>query len=923
MKFKGKKLLSLVLTWLVIASSLAGGLPSMNVAAASASAIAAEAQLQDDLQDGVTLHCWNWSYNNIAANMEKIASLGYTSIQTSPIQQAKEGTTGKNVGTNWWVYYQPASFSIDNTGSSALGNKAEFVNMCNVAHQYGVKVIVDVVANHMGNKTRNNLADTIISDIKNDSSCWHDITTNTTDYSNRYNITQYCMDGLPDLNTGSSKVQSYVLNFLKECIDSGVDGFRFDGAKHIETPQDSAYGCGSNFWPTVINGANSYAASKGVDLYNYGEILDKPDNNGSLPISAYTQYMSITDNETGNNLRNYVNGGNASGAGSNYYIKGTAASNLVLWAESHDTYADNKSSGVSAQNINKTWAMVAARADAMGLYFARPNSTSSKLGAADTTGWSWDEVGAVNLFHNAFVGQPENLSSEGSIAYCERGNSGVVLVNCSGTSQYVEVTAKKMVAGTYVDQVSGNTFTVANGKIKGNIGSKGYAVVYNKTAPTPSVTISKEGGTFSSDTLTLTVALKNATTGTYKVGNNNAVSFSGQTSFPIGANMAVGDSVVVTLTTDNYSQSYTFTKVEKSNNVAYIKLPSSWGSTVYCYAYDSATETIKNAVWPGVQMTSVGNGIYQYEVPENIEAPRVIFYSSVSNRYPADTLPGLLLDGSMIYADGVWSTYSEVSNGTVTANYVDESGNTLATAVTTTGQTGAAYTTSAKTISGYTLLRVDGAASGTYTSGTITVNYVYQLTLIGTDNSAYIDKPSNWGTVYCYVYSADNETTKNAAWPGVQMTNVSGSIYKYDVPSTISNPRVIFTDGTNQYPAAMQAGLTLNGKMIYQNGSWTTYTDNVVTSNVAYIRTTSSWGTSLYCYAYASANESIKNAVWPGAQMTCVAGNLYKYEVPASIASPRVIFTDGVNQYPGAMQSGLALSGAMICENSTWSSYAE
>ena len=102
-------------------------------------------------QEGVILHAWQWSFNNIKANMKKIAEAGYTSVQTSVIQQAKEGTKGK---TNevWWVYYQPANFTIDNTGNSALGTKAEFASMCEEAHKYGIHVIVDVVANHLGNK---------------------------------------------------------------------------------------------------------------------------------------------------------------------------------------------------------------------------------------------------------------------------------------------------------------------------------------------------------------------------------------------------------------------------------------------------------------------------------------------------------------------------------------------------------------------------------------------------------------------------------------------------------------------------------------------------------------------------------------------------------------------------------------------------
>lgn len=933
MKQKRRRFFGLILTWLMLCSAVLGMVPGttlQTVAAESSVAVVSSSDIEaeDNIQDGVTLHCWNWSFNNITANMDTIAAQGYTAIQTSPIQFAKESTSGKTVGSVWWIYYQPAGFFIENnTGRSALGTKAEFEAMCKKAHEKGIKVIVDVVANHMGNETKNNLSSAIVPELRNDSSCWHDITRNTTDYSNRYDITQYCMDGVPDLNTGNSKVQNYVLNYLKECIDAGADGFRFDGAKHIETPDDSSSGCGSNFWPTVINGATEYAKStRNIDLYCYGEVLDSPDSSGKLPVTAYTKYMSVTDNRTGNDVRNNVNNRNAAGAASSYYYNGTAgADKLVLWAESHDTYANNQSSGVSTENINKTWALVAARNGAMGLYFARPYSTSSMLGAADKTGWANQEVAAVNKFHNAFTGQKEYLASSGSIAYCERGNSGVVLVNCSGTSQWVEVKANLMASGTYKDQITGNIFTVENGKIKGQIGNTGIAVVYNiSEIQEPEATISPAGKNFSSDTLEVTVGMKNADSATYKVGNASAQSFTGTKVITIGADMKVGDSVNVEVTAVKGSKtdtvSYTFTKVEKSENIAYIKLPSGWSEPVYCYAYDSATEKISNGAWPGVKMTSEGNGIYSYEVPENIENPRVIFFSSDTNRYPADMEKGLLLSGSMIYKDGSWENYTPVSNGTVITKFVDANGNELADSVTATGLVGSSYITTAKPISGYTLKTTPQNASGLYINGTITVTYVYEKNTT-TGNTAYIELPSGWSSeVYCYAYSADNEAVTNGAWPGVKMTKVSGNIYEYQVPDNISNPLVIFNDKNNQYPGSMQKGLSLSGSMIYQGGQWKAYQTEEV-QNVAYFKKPANWGSGIYCYVYSADNEAVTNGAWPGVKMTLVSGDTYKYEVSADISNPLVIFTDGTNQYPGSMQKGLTLSGSMIYADGNWSAY--
>ena len=163
-----KKTVSRVLVLLLVAAMLLIQLP---VSAAPAEA---------SIQDGVTLHCWNWSFKNIEAKLDIIASLGYTTIQTSPIQQSKQPTL--NFPTNdWWVYYQPAAFRIDSTGESALGTKEDFESLCNAAHAKGIKVVVDIVANHMANTETgtNGLANSIDDELKNDPECWHDIKKNT------------------------------------------------------------------------------------------------------------------------------------------------------------------------------------------------------------------------------------------------------------------------------------------------------------------------------------------------------------------------------------------------------------------------------------------------------------------------------------------------------------------------------------------------------------------------------------------------------------------------------------------------------------------------------------------------------------------------------------------------------------------------
>lgn len=436
---------------------------------------------QETVNGSAILHCWNWSFDSIRENLPAIAGAGYTAVQTSPIQPPKDyGSTWTDVSGQWWKLYQPLGLRIADENESWLGSKTELTRLCEEADTYGIKVIVDIVANHVANNgtsggTYSLVNENVDANLKK-SEYYHDHSQGISDDS-RFTITQYHM-GMPDLNTANSTVQNITLEFLKDCVDSGVDGFRFDAAKHIEVPSDE--GCGSNFWPTVISGINDYAASKGILLYNYGEIL----GGAGTDISNYTAYMAVTDNETGNNALSYVVSRNAEGLKSSYYHKGTSAENCVLWAESHDTYigGDNSRSKTDDQ-IVKTWAIVGARADSTSLFFARPdidgNNITNPMGAAskDNT-WKSTAVAEINKFKNAFDGQSEYLSSLGKTAYIERGTKGVSISKLDGGGS-VSLTAHTMADGLYTDQVSGNLFVVSNGTISGTVGSTGVAVVYN------------------------------------------------------------------------------------------------------------------------------------------------------------------------------------------------------------------------------------------------------------------------------------------------------------------------------------------------------------------------------------------------------------------------------------------------------------
>ena len=656
-----KKVTSIVLAVCVLLSCIAvgsfsatAGTADVAVAAqADDEAVGADYGLAKSIQDGQILQAWNWSYNGIKNNMKKIAEQGFTAVQTTPIQTIKESTLGKTMQGSWWVYYQPSQFHIDTNGSNALGTASDFKAMCAEAHKYGVKVVVDAVLNHMANKGDNTLSDTIPGDIKNDSSCWHSITTNTSNWSSRWDITHNCMGGLPDLNTGNKKIQNYEIAFMKECIDAGVDGFRFDGAKHIEVPND-AENAGSDFWTNILGTTTSYAQStKGITPYYYGEILDAT-GGGQNIVNQYTNMMSVTCNSVSNDIRNKVNSGDANGAKRTdfSYDDGSAPSGkrAVLWNESHDTYADNKSRGQSDTTMKKTWAIVGSRAEAQAMYLARPRSYSDSIGTASVTAWGDKEVAAVNHFKNYFVGKTEYMSASGSIVYNERGTEGVVLVNLNGGSTSVNVKANKMKDGTYTDQVTGGTFRVSGGQISGNIGGTGIAVVYNAKPAGPSASVTPGSSKYKTDSITLTLSYDNATSGQYSIDGGAYQSYTKGQTITIGAGKPVGTQTTVSVkasdgSTTSDPETYTYTKSDNTAQMVYFDNSSYNWSSVYAYIYAGETGV---AAWPGTQMQKDSTGYFALEVPEGFEDGLVIFTESkdaTDHRYPADREPGLPLEG--------------------------------------------------------------------------------------------------------------------------------------------------------------------------------------------------------------------------------------------------------------------------------------
>ncbi len=775
-----KKVISLALALTIMLSCLFAVNFTSSAASVDNAQVSASTGPQSDIQGSAILHCFNWSYNNIKNNLQAIKDAGYTAVQTSPVQTPKDyNPSWRDQGGQWWKLYQPLNFSISN--NTWLGTKNDLKSLCDAAENMGIKVVVDVVANHLsgnGGGGYGNLDGNVDGSLKR----WeyfHDYNDWANDGS-RYAMTMGHI-GMPDLNTGHGDVQRVVKNFLVECINVGVDGFRFDAAKHIELPTDD--GNRSEFWPTVINGSQSATSN---EIFYYGEIL----NGCGTDIGNYTRYMSITDNYSSDAVLMATCNSNASGMANSNYAKGAAPDKNVLWVESHDTYwGESGSAGmgntknVSDDKIIKAWAMIGSRADASSLFFAR---SAQNMGDASTnTTWKSKPVAEVNKFKNYFDGQSEYLSSEGSIAYNERGTSGVVLVNASGSSCSVNVRANKMANGTYTDYVTGNKFTVSNGRISGNIGNTGVAVVYNQsntpvqpTTPTETQkpTTPTEPSTSQEEYLCGDVDLDG------KVSVMDATNIQQHLSQTIvltekakrSADCDLGGSVDVTdataiqmyligITTNTYCGQRIKgsqivdpdpTPTPVTGNFVYYKNTNNWNEVKIYYWSDSNTGMIS---WPGINMENIGNDVYRAEVPTDIG---YVIFNNGSQQTENIRFEGM----NKIYENGSWSDYGSVVNPTTPT---EESTNSQ---------------------------------------------------LPSNDKYIYFKNNDNWNEVKVYYWSDSNSNM--TSWPGQHMESVGNNVYRTEIPSDAT--MVVFNNN-NQGQQTSDIRLEGFGK-IWNNGSWSNYT---------------------------------------------------------------------------------------------------
>ena len=688
--------------------------------------------LKDNIQDGVILHCFDWTLADIQEEIPNIAKAGFTAVQTSPVHER----AGK--GSVWYDVYRPYDFKIGN----GLGTEADLKALCAKAHEYGVKVIVDVVANHTDHPN--------VAERLKDESLYHE-RFGVGNWNDRHQVT-FGMIGMWDLDTNNPTVQAIIKQYIQDLKACGVDGVRWDAIKHIGLPSE-----GDSFMQNVVD----------QEMYNYGEILDSTGGNDNVLFPEYQTYMSITDNGYGNGFANSFAGGSINESVGNFNQRKAKTEKLVYWGESHDTYANDggESKNKSQNVIDRAYAVVAGNNGATALYFSRPAQKAKndiKFGDKGSVHFKDAEVAQVNHMHNVCAGEP-NYYVKGNGVCAQVRKSGAIIVLGSGSDRDVTVAngagdGKWLKPGTYKDMVGGGAFTVNASTISGHVGESGIAVIYNAgpIVLTPEVVFNPADGTaFSDESLTVTATPLNAVSAWIQVNDGAKQTFTAAKQFTVGADVAYGKNVTITWgATDKEGKtetgSVTYKKVKayvpelgKADEISCFLETSNAAAAVYVF---------DNTVNPTPEYAGKWNDAINTKLPlvgKSVSGKNVFkwTYDGPLTKVPTH----------IIFVDGNGKKLSQIDQEFVNHGYY-----------------------------------VDGTYSNTVTKvhedETVDPEYVY------------FDNASNWENVYCYFY---NGTTSSAAWPGVKMVydetvthNNKTGWYKATIPSAYLKAKFFINDGT-------------------------------------------------------------------------------------------------------------------------------
>ncbi|KGE20869.1 alpha-amylase family glycosyl hydrolase [Paenibacillus wynnii] len=185
-------------------------------------------------------------WQGVIDKLPYIKNMGYTAIWISPVAEPQM-TNRDNNGTGKNTAYHGYNVKNPNAANPYFGTKEKLKELVDAAHAQGIKVIIDVVPNHIGDYMLGTQANYDIASLQpvapfNNPSWYHhngDINWGLVD--GRYDqwaqdyLENHDLGGLDDIDFDVPAAKQAIFNSIKGWFDyTGADGARVDAAKLIK-----------------------------------------------------------------------------------------------------------------------------------------------------------------------------------------------------------------------------------------------------------------------------------------------------------------------------------------------------------------------------------------------------------------------------------------------------------------------------------------------------------------------------------------------------------------------------------------------------------------------------------------------------------------------------------------------------------------
>ncbi len=263
---------------------------------------------------------WGGDLKGLTEKIPYIAGMGATAIWISPpvenVNTPLDYGDGNGPQAGYHGYWAIDDYRID----PHLGTWADFDAFVAAAHQHGVKVIVDFPANDSNPRGLGQFGAIYQNGVlkaayNNDPSGWFHHTATIANYNDLYDLEYGTLADLADFAQENPAVDAYLKGAIAQFIAHGVDGIRFDAAKHIPGPSggwlrteaDSIEATGPHYlvgeWqvtdPTDLTypDAARFANNSGISLLNFSMMYALDDAYAQGKIAGPAEIDSVLRTE--------------------------------------------------------------------------------------------------------------------------------------------------------------------------------------------------------------------------------------------------------------------------------------------------------------------------------------------------------------------------------------------------------------------------------------------------------------------------------------------------------------------------------------------------------------------------------------------------------------------------------------------------